>query len=78
MENVVGKALAEFEAALGDLREALGPYAGLQSLVFDGTQEGSDLLTYKLVPHFAGEGCLVAAVAGSTTVFPPASLICSG
>ena len=66
MENVVGKALAEFEAALGDLREALRPYPGLHSLVFDGTQEGSDLLTYKLVPHFAGEGCLIAAVAGGT------------
>ena len=66
MENVVGKALAEFEAALCDLREALGPYPELLSKVFEGAQEGSDLLTYKLVPHFAGEGCLIAAVAGGT------------
>ena len=66
MENVVGKALVEFGAALHDLREALGPYPGLHSVVFDGAQEGSDLLTYKLVPHLAGEGCLVAAIAGGT------------
>ncbi len=66
MENLVGKALAEFEAALGDLLEALGPYPDLQAAVFEGAQEGSDLLTYKLVPHFAGEGCLVAAVTGGT------------
>ncbi len=66
MENVVGKALAEFEGALRDLREVLGPYSALQSEVFDGAQEGSDLLTYKLVPHFAGEACLVVAIAGGT------------
>ncbi|MDK1021292.1 MAG: 50S ribosome-binding GTPase, partial [Candidatus Hydrogenedentes bacterium] len=66
MENVVGKALTEFEEALRDLREALRPYPDLQAAVFEGTQEGSDLLTYKLVPHFAGEGCLVAAVTGGT------------
>ncbi len=62
MENVVGKALAEFESALADLREALKPYSELQVAVFEDAQEGSDLLTYKLVPHFAGEGCLVVAV----------------
>ncbi len=49
-----------------DLRSGLEPYPGLRALVFDETQEGSDLLTYKLVPHLAGEGCLVAAVAGGT------------
>lgn len=64
MENVVGKALVEFEAALRDLLEALRPYSDLQAAVFEGAKEGSDLLTYKLVPHFAGEGCLVAAVTG--------------
>lgn len=49
-----------------DFRAALGADSALQSAVFDGAQEGSDLLTYKLVPHLAGEGCLVAAVTGGT------------
>ena len=66
MENVLGKALADFEAAMKDLRAGLEPYPGLKAEVFDEAQEGSDLLTYKLVPHLAGEGCLVAAVAGGT------------
>lgn len=66
MENVVGEALAGFEQALARFREALAEDPELSEAVFEGTREWSDLLTYKLVPHLAGQGCLVAAVAGGT------------
>lgn len=48
------------------LQEALRPDAVLARAVFDGTDEWVNLLRYKLVPHLAGEGCLIAAVAGGT------------
>ncbi len=66
MEHLLGKGLADFQAALGPLDEALRVSAELHERVFGGTQTWRDLLTYKLVPHMAGEGCLVAAVAGGT------------
>ena len=66
MELSIGTALAHFEAGLRDLRVALDSYPGLRDRLFEGAQEGSDLLTYKLVPHLAGEGCLVTAVTGGT------------
>ncbi len=66
MENPIGKGLAAFQAALERLDDALRPSPGLHERVFTGTQPWRDLLTYKLVPHMAGEGCLVAAVTGGT------------
>lgn len=66
MEYAVGEALAEFEKTLKEFRDALAVDPTLSESVFAGTQEWSDLLTYKLVPHLAGQGCLVAAVAGGT------------
>ncbi len=66
MENPIGKGLADFAAALNRLDEALVLAPGLHDRVFGGTQPWRDLLTYKLVPHMAGAGCLVAAVTGGT------------
>ena len=66
MENPIGKGLADFQAALDRLDTALRPSPGLHERVFSGTQAWRDLLAYKLVPHMAGEGCLVAAVTGGT------------
>jgi len=66
VENLIGKGLADFAAALARLDQALAPSPGLHARVFDGTQPWRDLLTYKLVPHMAGAGCLVAAVTGGT------------
>lgn len=66
MQNRVGEALSNFERAFEELRVALGADEGVRDAVFEATQEWSDLLTYKLVPHLAGEGCLVAVVAGGT------------
>lgn len=66
MENVVGKALGEFEAGLLKLQGDLKPYPDVDRAVFEGSEDWRDLLTYKLVPHLAGDGCLVVAVTGGT------------
>jgi hypothetical protein len=66
MANDVGQAIGGFERALAACREALSDDPRLVETVFNGTEEWSNLLTYKLVPHLAGEGCLVVAVAGGT------------
>ncbi len=66
MEKTLGQALAGFDGALGRFRDALAADAVLSDAVFAGTADWSVLLTYKLVPHLAGEGCLVAAVTGGT------------
>lgn len=66
MEAVLGKLLAEFDVALGRFRAALPDDAALQDALFGDAEEWLDLLAYKLVPHLAGEGCLVVALAGGT------------
>ena len=66
MEHSLGEALSGFERALTRFRKSLEPTPDLCLAVFEDTQEWSDLLTYKLVPHLAGEGCLIAAVSGGT------------
>ena len=66
MEHSLGEALSGFERALTRFRKSLEPMPELCLAVFEDTQEWSDLLTYKLVPHLAGEGCLIAAVSGGT------------
>jgi len=65
MEKQLGESVARFEAALGAFREACTDEAVRERLFAD-AGEWMDLLVYKLVPHLAGEGCLVAAVAGGT------------
>lgn len=66
MQNELGQALGEFEVSLQQLRVALEPTPVLSERVFSGTDEWVALLSYKLVPHLAGEGCLIAAVTGGT------------
>lgn len=58
--------MQSFAAALDGFRDALAPHPELSERLFDGAQEWTQLLTYKLVPHLAGKGCLVAALAGGT------------
>ncbi|MDZ4858666.1 MAG: dynamin family protein, partial [Candidatus Hydrogenedentes bacterium] len=62
----LGAALLQFDANLKRLRDALSGDALLSRAVFDGAEEWSNLLSYKLVPHLAGDGCLIVAVAGGT------------
>ena len=66
MENNLGNDLAEFDASIRELREALSCDAELCSSVFSDADEWANLLSHKLVPHFAGNGCLIAAVTGGT------------
>lgn len=66
MQNPIGDGLAAFESALNRLDDALAPFATVHEAVFSGAQVWRDLLTYKLVPHMAGQGCLVAALTGGT------------
>lgn len=65
-EPSLGAALVGFEAALRRFRGALDADPPLAESVFAGADDWIDLLTYKLVPHLAGEGCLIAAVTGGT------------
>ena len=66
MDETLGEGLSAFEAALGRLRDALVAQPDVAAFLFADTDEWRALLTYKLVPHLAGAGCLVAAVAGGT------------
>lgn len=66
MDETLGQSLAGFDAALRRLRSALATDAAVRKIVFADADEWINLLTYKLVPHLAGEGCLVAAVTGGT------------
>lgn len=66
MEQDLGDALSRFSAALDELYARLDAVPDLRDLVFQDTEEWTKLLWYKLLPHLAGEGCLVVAVAGGT------------
>ncbi len=66
MHDILGQALSEFDTAVREFREALAFDPPLRDTVFADTSGWANLLTYKLVPHLAGEGCLIAAVAGGT------------
>ena len=66
MDNTLGDALSGFERAIKHFRDALAPTPEIEREVFRGSEDWADLLTYKLVPHLSGEGCLVAAVSGGT------------
>ncbi len=66
MENPIGVALTTFEAELGSLRRSLTLYPKVADALFDGAQPWTELLRYKLVPHFRGPGCLFAALVGGT------------
>ncbi len=64
--EVIGEALVQFDRALSQFRERLAPDPKLEAGVFDGSGNWIMLLRHKLAPHFAGEGCLIVAVAGGT------------
>ena len=66
MEKSLGEALTGFESAFKAFRAQLDGDPALAGVVFQDVAEWSDLLSYKLVPHLAGEGCLIAAVTGGT------------
>lgn len=66
MQENLGRALERFHAALEDFRARVALDPDLEAEVFANTDAWQDLLTYKLVPHLGGEGCLVAALAGGT------------
>lgn len=66
MNSTIGPALTEFERAVKAFRRHLAAVPGLPEAVFTETDDWLDLLTHKLVPHLAGEGCLVVVVAGGT------------
>ena len=66
MQNEAGQSLEAFEHTLQHLRTALESTPALSERVFADTGEWVALLSYKLVPHLAGEGCLIAAVTGGT------------
>ncbi len=66
MDESLGQSLAGFDAALRRLRTALSADPAVRETVFADSDEWANLLAYKLVPHMAGEGCLIAAVTGGT------------
>ena len=66
MTASLGEALAGFDDALRRFRSALDRDPLLAETVFADTDEWANLLAYKLVPHLAGAGCLIAAVTGGT------------
>ncbi len=66
MPEPLGTELERFAQALDRFREALGSAPELRRALFAGSEEWTGLLSYKLLPHLAGEGCLVVAVAGGT------------
>ena len=66
MDDGLGEALGGFDAALSRFRAALEAYPALSDTLFADTGTWTQLLTYKLVPHLAGDGCLVVSIAGGT------------
>ncbi len=64
--QVLQAALAGFSDGLQQLRAQLAEDKTLTKAIFDRSDDWADLLTYKLAPHFEGEGCLIAAVTGGT------------
>ena len=66
LREALGTGIEACGRGLTSLESALRPDPILSDAVFDGTREWVNLLRYKLVPHLAGEGCLIAAVAGGT------------
>ncbi len=62
----IGAVLLQFDLVLRRFREALSTDCSLSNVVFNGAEEWTNLLSHKLVPHLAGEGCLIVAVTGGT------------
>ena len=62
MENGISR----FSEVLDSFASVLEDYPRLREAVFEDCDEWRRLLQHKLVPQLAGDGCLVAAVAGGT------------
>ncbi|MBI5095908.1 MAG: 50S ribosome-binding GTPase [Candidatus Hydrogenedentes bacterium] len=66
MSEDLGQALAAFDRALQTVRTGVESDPGLYDAIFRDADDWLNLLTYKLLPHMAGEGCLFVAVTGGT------------
>ncbi len=66
MAQSLGEVVQEFDGAVRAFRAAVSADPDVAAALFHGAESWMDLLTYKLVPHLEGEGCLVVAVAGGT------------
>lgn len=67
MPDPLAETIVAFDAALARFRAGLAEsLPDLEADLFKDTAEWRALLTYKLIPHLAGEGCLVAVVTGGT------------
>lgn len=64
--NPLGPPLEAFDSALREFRADMDAHEAVSSLLFADAGEWIKLLRFKLLPHLAGEGCLVVAVAGGT------------
>lgn len=66
MDDVLSENLQELDAAIRALEGTIADRPALCEAVFEDTREWRKLLTFKLLPQFAGKDVLVAAVAGGT------------
>ena len=66
VSDPMGAILQEYEARLRALREVMLREPSLDEVLFEGFDAWERLLTFKLAPRLAGEGCLIVAVAGGT------------
>lgn len=66
MQQSLGTVVQEFDQAVRAFRAAVSTDPAVAASLFQGAESWLDLLTYKLVPHLEGEGCLVVAIAGGT------------
>jgi hypothetical protein len=66
MDTPLGDALRGFAETFSGFRAGLEACPEIRDLALADTASWEKLLTYKLLPHLEGEGCLVAAVAGGT------------
>jgi len=66
MTENLGNVLKAYEDALEELHAAVEPIEGLRDALFGGFEDWERQLTFKLAPHLAGKGCLMAAVVGGT------------
>jgi len=66
MTDDLGHVLKAYEDSLEELHVAVDPIEAIRGALFDGFEDWERQLTFKLAPHLAGEGCLIAAVVGGT------------
>jgi len=66
VSDTLGANLQEYEARLRALRDVMLRAPSLNESLFDGFDDWERLLTFKLAPRLAGEGCLIVAVVGGT------------